>query len=183
MINEKDREAFAKAMRGVKRLQPVQVVVGSKRPPTKARKRRTTRTDLLTESLNAPDLINSIEQAGEEISFCRPELSQKVFRQLRKGRYTIEAEADLHGLTAPQAKLHLREFICESAKYELDCVRVIHGKGLGSGPGGPVLKSKVQQWLAQWNEVLAFVTALASDGGSGAIYVLLRRCRSHTMGE
>lgn len=173
MISEKDREVFAKAMRGVKRLQPVDVV-GSNRPPTNARKSRTTRTDLLTESLNAPDLINSIEQIGEEIAFCRSELSRKVFRQLRGGRYAIEAETDLHGLTVSQAKPHLREFICESAKYGLGCVHVIHGKGLSSGPGGPVLKGKVQQWLTQWDEVLAFVTALTRDGGSGAIYVLLR---------
>ena len=103
------------------------------------------------------------------------------FMVLRKGRFSIEAEADLHGLTVPQAKLHLREFICESVEYRLGCVRVIHGKGLGSGPGGPVLKGKVQCWLAQWDEVLAFVTALARDGGSGAVYVLLQRRRSPRM--
>jgi DNA-nicking Smr family endonuclease len=175
VTSEKDREAFAKAMQGVKRMQPVERALESKRPPAKVRNSRTAGVDLLTESLNAPNLMDSIEQLGEEIVFRRSKLPEKVFRQLRKGRFSIEAEADLHGLTVPQAKLHLREFICESVEYRLGCVRVIHGKGLGSGPGGPVLKGKVQRWLAQWDEVLAFVTALARDGGSGAVYVLLQR--------
>ena len=74
-----------------------------------------------------------------------------------------------------QAKLALRAFIDESMDRGIGCVRVIHGKGLGSGPGGPVLKMHVQGWLARWDEVLGFVTARARDGGSGAVYVLLRR--------
>lgn len=175
MTSEKDREAFAKAMQGVKRLQPVERAVTPKRPQAKPRSRLATRANVLTESLNAPDLSDSIEQLGEEIAFRRPGLTEKIFRQLRRGRFSIEAEADLHGLTVPEAKLLLREFICDSAEYGLGCVRVIHGKGLGSGPSGPVLKGNVQRWLSQWDEVLAFVTARARDGGSGAVYVLLRR--------
>ena len=174
MTSEKDREAFAKAMQGVKRLQPIERAAMPKRPQATARSGRTTRANLMAESLDAPDLTDSIEQLGEEIAFRRPGLPEKIFRQLRRGRFSIEAEADLHGLTVPEAKLLLRDFICESADYGLGCVRVIHGKGLGSGPGGPVLKGNVQRWLSQWDEVLAFVTALARDGGSGAVYVLLR---------
>ena len=175
MTSEKDQEAFAKAMRGVKRLRPVERAAEPKRPQATARNSRATRSQLLIESLNTPDLADAIEQLGEEIAFRRPGLPEKIFRRLRRGRFSIEAEADLHGLTVPEAKVQLREFICESTEYGLGCVRVIHGKGLGSGPGGPVLKGNVQRWLAQWDEVLAFVTALARDGGSGAVYVLLRR--------
>jgi len=175
VTSEKDREDFAKAMQGVKRLRPVERATEPKRPKPRARNSRTARAELLAESLSNPDLSDSIEQLGEEIAFRRPGLSEKIFRQLRRGRFSIEAEADLHGMTVPEARLLLREFISESTEYGLGCVRVIHGKGLGSGPGGPVLKGNVQRWLTQWDEVLAFVTALARDGGSGAVYVLLRR--------
>lgn len=175
MTDEKDEDSFARAMQGVKRLKPVERAAPPKRPRTRIRKKRSAGAELLSESLQAPELLDSIEQLGEEIAFRRPGLPEKVFRQLRRGRFSIEAEADLHGLTAPEAKVQLREFISESSEYGLGCVRVIHGKGLGSGPGGPVLKGNVQRWLTQWNEVLAFVTARARDGGSGAVYVLLRR--------
>jgi DNA-nicking Smr family endonuclease len=177
MASDEDRDAFSKAMKGVKPLQAVERATETRRPPAKAKNSRAGRRALMLESLQGP-LTNDadrIEQLGEEVAFRRPGLSERIFRQLRRGRFSIEAEADLHGLTVDEAKLVLREFICESADYGLGCVRVIHGKGLGSGPGGPVLKGNVQRWLAQWDEVLAFVTARVRDGGSGAVYVLLRR--------
>ncbi len=177
MTSDKDRDAFAKAMQGVKPLQQVERAVTAKRPQAKAHNSRAARAALLVESLHGPGdgTPDSIEQLGEEIAFRRPGLAEKTFRKLRRGRFSIEAEADLHGLTVNEAKLLLRDFICESAQLRLGCVRVIHGKGLGSGPGGPVLKGNVQRWLMQWDEVLAFVTARTRDGGSGAVYVLLRR--------
>ena len=177
MTSDKDRDAFAKAMQGVKPLQQVERAVTAKRPQAKAHNSRAARAALLVESLHGPGdgTPDSIEQLGEEIAFRRPGLAEKTFRKLRRGRFSIEAEADLHGLTVNQAKQLLRDFICESAQRGLGCIRVIHGKGLGSGPGGPVLKGNVQRWLMQWDEVLAFVTARARDGGSGAVYVLLRR--------
>ncbi len=177
MTNDDERDAFAKAMQGVKPLQKIERVLATKRPQAKAHNSRAAHAALLAESLRgpgegAPDMI---EQLGEEIAYRRPGLPEKIFRQLRRGRFSIEAETDLHGLTVNEAKLLLRDFIGESAQRRLGCVRVIHGKGLGSGPGGPVLKGNVQRWLMQWDEVLAFVTARVRDGGSGAIYVLLRR--------
>ena len=177
MTSDKDRDAFAKAMQGVKPLQQVERAVTAKRPQAKAHNSRAARAALLVESLHGPGdgTPDSIEQLGEEIAFRRPGLAEKTFRKLRRGRFSIEAEADLHGLTVNEAKLLLRDFICESAQLGLGCVRVIHGKGLGSGPGGPVLKGNVQRWLMQWDEILAFVTARMRDGGSGAVYVLLRR--------
>ncbi len=177
MTGDNDHDAFAKAMRGVKPLRQSDRAPTLKRPQAKARHSRAARRALLEESLNGPEHggPDAVEQLGEEIAFRRPGLPEKIFRKLRRGRFSIEAEADLHGLTVAQAKLLLREFISESALQRLGCVRVIHGKGLGSGPGGPVLKGNVQRWLMQWDEVLAFVTARTQDGGSGAVYVLLRR--------
>ncbi len=177
MTGDKEHDVFARAMQGVTPLRQSERAANSKRPQAKAQNSRAARAALLAESLNGPEQGSSdaVEQLGEEIAFRRPGLPEKIFRQLRRGRFSIEAEADLHGLTVVQAKSLLREFICESVQYRLGCVRVIHGKGLGSGPGGPVLKGNVQRWLMQWDEVLAFVTARTHHGGSGAVYVLLRR--------
>jgi DNA-nicking Smr family endonuclease len=76
-------------------------------------------------------------------------------------------------MTANEARTALKAFMAEVLLHNHRCVRIVHGKGLRSGPGGPVLKVKLNKWLPQWSEVLAFVTAPARDGGAGAVYVLL----------
>lgn len=96
-------------------------------------------------------------------------------RKLARGSYSVQGEIDLHGMTVPAAKAALRVFIDGSVRAGHSCVRVIHGKGLGSGSRGPILKGKVNSWLRRWNEVLAFVSTRQADGGTGAIYVLLRK--------
>jgi DNA-nicking Smr family endonuclease len=113
--------------------------------------------------------------AAEEIAFRRPGLSERTFRDLRRGRFSIEAEIDLHGLREGEAKSALHEFIDECVTRRHRSVLVIHGKGARSGPAGPVLKAGVQHWLAQWDAVLGYVSAARRHGGSGAVYVLLRR--------
>ena len=177
MMNDKDRDAFAKAMQGVKPLQRDERAAPPKKNRPNKRSANSAQSQVMSQILSTDGTVNpdEIEQLGEEIAFRRPSVPEKIFRQLRRGRFSVEAEADLHGLSVNEAKLLLREFICEAALDGLGCVRVVHGKGLRSGPGGPVLKGNVHRWLSQWDEVLAFVTALARDGGSGAVYVLLRR--------
>ena len=178
MTGGDDKETFARAMRGVRRLEHAERVSHRRSRPATAARARSARLEVLQESLHGPtDGPDALEQLGEEVSYRRPDLPERTFRQLRRGRFRIEDETDLHGLTAAQARIRLRAFIVESAACGLGCVRVIHGKGLRSGPRGPVLKTLVQRWLAQWEEVLAFVSARARDGGSGAVYVLLRRRR------
>jgi DNA-nicking Smr family endonuclease len=126
-----------------------------------------------TAAIEDSPIDDGLADSGE-IAFRRRGLAERNFRDLRRGRFRIEDEIDLHGLTRKQAKLSLREFIVECASRRLGCVRVIHGKGTRSGPAGPVLKPAVQRWLARWEEVLAYVSASAQDGGAGAIHVLLR---------
>ncbi len=173
-----DKEALTRAMRGVRRLKYEERASHRRSRPPTAAMTRTARQEVLRESLlGSDDGPDALEQLGEEMSYRRTSLPERTFRRLRRGRFRIEDETDLHGLTAAQARTHLREFIVESAARGHGCVRVIHGKGLRSGPRGPVLKTHVQRWLAQWDEVLAFVSARARDGGSGAVYVLLRRKR------
>jgi DNA-nicking Smr family endonuclease len=114
-------------------------------------------------------------ETGDKLVFQRPQVTRHVFRQLRRGRYPIQDEIDLHGMNAAEAHDMLTDFIAGCSAAGLKCVRVIHGKGLGSGPDGPVLKTRVNHWLRQWEQVLAFCSTQPQHGGTGAIYVLLRR--------
>ena len=143
-------------------------------PPPRARFARADERAALQESLtHGPGEVGL--ETGEELSFRRPHVPIKVLKDLRRGKYSIQNELDLHGLTADQARRILREFMTAVLLDGHRCVRIVHGKGLRSGPGGPVLKVKLNKWLTQWDQVLAFTTAPAKDGGTGAVYVLLAR--------
>ncbi len=143
-------------------------------PPARATFRRRDEGQVLRESLSISPESMELE-TGDELSYRRPGVSAAVFRNLRRGQLAIKAEIDLHGMTSDQARQELRTFLAESVNTRIQCVRVVHGKGLRSGPRGPVLKISVNRWLRQWDDVLAFVSAPARDGGTGAVYVLLRR--------
>ncbi|RDJ99450.1 Smr/MutS family protein [Paraburkholderia lacunae] len=110
----------------------------------------------------------------ETLSYCRPGVSQEVVRKLRRGDWIVQAQIDLHGMRREEAREALAEFIRESVKRGLRCLRVIHGKGLGSIGKEPVLKGKVRAWLVQKAEVIAFCQARPHDGGAGAVVVLLQ---------
>lgn len=110
----------------------------------------------------------------ETLSYCRPGVSQEVVRKLRRGDWIVQAQIDLHGMRREEAREALAEFIRESVKRGLRCLRVIHGKGLGSIGKEPVLKGKVRAWLVQKSEVIAFCQARPHDGGAGAVVVLLQ---------
>ncbi|HUW97268.1 MAG TPA: Smr/MutS family protein [Acidiferrobacter sp.] len=113
--------------------------------------------------------------AAEELLFLRSGISKEVMRRVKRGQIAIEDELDLHGLTVDQARLAFVEFLRAATDQGWRCVRIIHGKGLGSETRLPVLKGCVNAWLRQKTEVLAFCSARPADGGTGAVYVLLRR--------
>jgi DNA-nicking Smr family endonuclease len=110
----------------------------------------------------------------ESLFFCRPGVSHEVVRKLRRGDWVVQAQVDLHGMRREEAREAVAVFIRESVKRGLRCVRVIHGKGLGSIGKEPVLKGKVRAWLVQKAEVIAFAQARPHDGGAGAVLVLLQ---------
>lgn len=110
----------------------------------------------------------------DALSFRRPGVGTDVTRKLRRGAWSIQGEIDLHGLRREDAREALAGFIREAHRRGWRCVRVVHGKGLGSPGKTPVLKGKVQGWLIQKNEVMAFVQARADEGGAGALVVLLK---------
>ncbi len=114
-------------------------------------------------------------QPGDILSFCRPGIQKSVFGKLRRGEYKIQAELDLHGMNVAQAREAVVAFLLEVRQARMRCVRIIHGKGWRSDNQGPKLKANVNKWLRQRDEVLAFHSARPVDGGTGAVYVLIKR--------
>jgi len=174
-VTDEDREAFRKAMSGTKPLRADDRVPAVKpKPRPKARFRRADEDAVLIESLQ--DDIDTTEQGcGSALRFHRQHVGRRTLRKLARGGYSVQAEIDLHGMTLAEARPRLRDFIQTSAHQDRLCVRVVHGKGLGSGERGPVLKNAVNAWLRRWDTVLAFVSTRQIDGGTGAVYVLLQR--------
>lgn len=170
-MTDDDQRAFEEAMNGVRPLPPRERVAAPPAPPV-AQFARADARQVLVESLLPPE-DPALLDTGEEVAFRRPWVREDVLRRLRRGEFAVAAESDLHGLGRHAAHEALREFIAESVGRGLSCVRVIHGKGRGSGPCGPVLKHVVNHWLRRMDGVVAFATARPVDGGTGAVYVLL----------
>lgn len=126
--------------------------------------------EMFSEKFEAADL-----EMGDELHFFRPGVSKADFRKLRKGLVKIQRELDLHGMTVTMAREGLANFLFQCEFEGIRYVRIIHGKGRGSRDGQPVIKNKVNNWLRQRDEILAFCSARQNDGGTGAVYVLLRK--------
>lgn len=128
---------------------------------------------VLKQALSDDFDIDSLLETDDTLSFRRPEISAEVVNKLRRGHWALQGQIDLHGLRRDAAREALGQFVHDAARRGMRCVRVVHGKGNGSPGREPVLKARVRRWLVQKQEVLAFVQARASDGGSGALMVLL----------
>jgi DNA-nicking Smr family endonuclease len=129
---------------------------------------------VLHEAISDEFDASTLLEVDEAMSFRRPGVGIDVARKLRRGHWSIQSEIDLHGLRREAAREALAAFLREALRQGQRCVRVVHGKGLGSPGKTPVLKGKVHGWLVQKNEVLAFVQARADEGGAGAVVVLLK---------
>ena len=129
---------------------------------------------VLHEAISDEFDTGTLLDVDDALSFRRPGIGLDVTRRLRKGDWSIQGEIDLHGLRREEAREALATFVREAHRRGWRCVRVVHGKGLGSPGRTPVLKSKVQSWLVQKTEVLAFVQARGDEGGAGALVVLLK---------
>ena len=132
----------------------------------------------LQEAISDEVDVSSLLDTNERLSFRRPGVGPDVTQKLRRGKWTIQRHLDLHGLRSDEARETLASFIRESHKQGIRCVRVVHGKGLGSPGKAPVLKDKVHRWLVQKAEVVAFVQAQPAHGGAGALVVLLQPVRA-----
>ena len=133
---------------------------------------------VLIEAISDEFDVGTLLDVDDLLSFRRPGIGPDVTRKLRRGDWSIQRQLDLHGLRRDEARERLSFFIREAHKQGIRCVRVVHGKGLGSPGKAPVLKSRVHSWLVQKQEVLAFVQAKPADGGGGALVVLLMASRA-----
>ena len=132
---------------------------------------------VLKEALSDEFDVSTLLETDEHLSFRRPGIGTDVTHKLRRGDWSIQRQLDLHGMRRDDAREALGHFIRQAHKHGIRCVRVVHGKGLGSPGKAPVLKNRVHSWLVQKNEVLAFVQAKPADGGGGALVVLLMAWR------
>jgi DNA-nicking Smr family endonuclease len=170
-----DSETFRAAVRDVTPLTQTPLADGLAKPKPRARRLRNDAAPPAA-GLPAADAISTADvvTGGEALSFQRAGVRTQVMRRLRRGLYPIDDELDLHGLSQSAARDELADFIARSRDRGCRCVRIIHGKGYRSGARGPVLKTAVSFWLRLHLEVMAFVSARPIDGGTGAVYVLLR---------
>ncbi len=153
---------------------PPRVIPDAPKPQPIARQRIADDAAVLQESLSDEFSIDTLLETDESLSFARPGIGPDVMKKLRGGGWVTQDQLDLHGLRVDQAREAVAAFVRDATKRGVRCVRIIHGKGLGSLDKKPVLKNKVRNWLVQKEEVIAFCQARAADGGSGALMVLLR---------
>ena len=144
------------------------------RPAPIPRQRLRDEAAVMIEAISDEFDVESLLETDDSLSFRRRGIGPEVVRKLRRGVWAIQAQLDLHGLRRDEARERLSTFLREAHHAGLRCVRVVHGKGHGSPGREPVLKAKVRSWLVQKNEVVAFAQARASDGGNGALMVLLQ---------
>ena len=138
------------------------------------RQRQLDEAAALASSLSDDFDITTLLDTDDTLSYRRPGVGADVLGRLRRGHWSIQGQLDLHGLRRDAARDALTAFVRQAERDGLRCVRVVHGKGNGSPGREPVLKDKVKRWLVQKNQVIAFTQASASDGGHGALLVLLR---------
>lgn len=169
-----DHRIFREAMSGVSPLKHDKVQHDSSKPKAKRIEPDEKENNEIHDPLSDQLHIEEVD-TEETLSFCRAGIQKKVFRKLRSGSYHISDELDLHGATVKQAKKILLYYLQHAVQYENHCIRIIHGKGHRSGNNKPVLKTYVNHWLSEHERVLAFHSARPRDGGTGAVYVLLKR--------
>ena len=173
-LAEQERRVFELTVGPVTPLRHVDRVLHDREQPEPIpRQREADERAVLLQALSDEIDVDTLLDTDESLSFRREGIGIEVVRKLRRGHWSLQAQLDLHGLRRDGAREALGLFIHESARRGLRCVRVVHGKGHGSPGREPVLKARVRRWLVQKNEVLAFVQARASDGGAGALMVLL----------
>lgn len=171
---ERQRRLFADTVGAVTALPTPNLAPPSLAPPTpEPRQRLLDEQAALREALSDEVDVETLLLTDDGLSFRRARVGPDVVTKLRRGHWSIQAQIDLHGLRREEARDQLAAFVRSAAQRGHRCVRVVHGKGLGSPGRQPVLKGKTQRWLAQCAEVIAFAQASGPQGGAGALIVLL----------
>jgi len=180
-IPPEESELLRAALADVRPLPPLNraALIRPKPQPVAAQRLRDEQ-EVLRDTLSDHPAWEQNLETGEELLFKRDGLSQEHIRKLRRGHWKIQDHLDLHGHTAIEARTLTAAFLARAVRNGLRCVRIVHGKGLSSPNREPVLKKKLSGWLAQRDEVLAYCQAPQTEGGGGAVLVLLRGSRNST---
>jgi DNA-nicking Smr family endonuclease len=167
--------AFHAAVDGAIPLRPPErVSFEPPKPSPHPRQRELDEAAAISESLHGPFEIDDLLAIGDADSFLRTGLPRSVLRDLRRGRWSIRNHTDLHGLNRHEAHEEVARFLAESCTAGKRCIRIVHGRGHGSPGREGILRQLVKSWLARRKDVLAFCHAPSSDGGEGALWVLLK---------
>ena len=181
--DKRDDEVFAEEMRGVAQLAPDprgRVLGGAAPPPSAPRRRQDDESEAYAVLADLVDGVGAfdITATDEYVEGLGPGIDKRLLRKLRAGDYAVQAHLDLHGLTTDEARVDVEKFLVAARADGRRCVLIIHGRGHNSKEGVPVLKERLKVWLTRGrigHGVLAFCSARPSDGGAGAVYVLLRK--------
>lgn len=181
--DDDDAELFRAAIGPVRRLRDTAPPPAAPKPRPRARMAERDEAQAREQFRHALD--ESLLDAGDALSYRRDEVSPRLLQKLKRGEISIQEELDLHGADTREAEQLLRAFLHDARQHGVGCVRVIHGKGLHgaasiASSGMPVLKNLVDRMLRQRADILAFHSAPPTQGGTGAVLVLLapRRLRS-----
>lgn len=172
-IDDDDIALFRDAVGTVRRLERDRVSPASRRRRAVPLQRQIDDQAVMDELANAPFDFSTLEN-GDELQWLKPGLRPRILTRLRRGHWRIQDEIDLHQMTVKAASASVRTFLGEAERDGLSCVKIIHGKGLRSGPAGPRLKQMTARILSRRDRVIAFASAPPHDGGTGAVYVLLK---------
>jgi DNA-nicking Smr family endonuclease len=173
-ISKQDIELFRQAIGDVDKIEYDGIELVSPKPAPVPNQRIISERIALDQMANDPFDLPDVE-IGDELYFKRDGVQQQILRKLRRGQFAIESELDLHGMTVSIAKKELDNFLSFCQSTNRRCVRIIHGKGHGSANKIPVLKNKLNKWLQRYDTILAFCSAPSHDGGTGAVYVLIKK--------
>ncbi|MSP85877.1 MAG: DNA mismatch repair protein MutS [Methylotenera sp.] len=173
--NLSDVDIFSQAVKDVRPLaNDDRAVLPVKKPKPIPKKFIRDEQQALVDSLSDYYIPAYDLETDEEMLYLRDGHSPDILSKLRKGKWVVQANIDLHGLVSDEARLYVSTFISDCKKRGVRCVRIVHGKGLGSHNREPILKQKLRGWLMQKDEVIAYAEAKKQDGGSGAVIVLLK---------
>lgn len=174
-IPPEDLDAFRAEVQDVTPARPLnRVEIEKPKPRPVAAQRHADDRQVMADLLTDAGGWDDFNETGNAESHLREGLPRDILRKLKRGHWTVQADLDLHGYGMDDARDALSRFLAGARKHGLRCVKVVHGKGLRSAPGAPILRGKVRKSLTLREDVLAYCDAPPADGGSGAVIILLR---------
>lgn len=176
-VSEEDAALFRQAIGPVRAIEAPPAAPLPPRPVARARQHELDEREALQTSRFEP-FAGDAATLGDGLAYRRDGISERIWRRLRRGQFALQDEIDLHQMDAATAERSLRGFLLDARSRDRLCLRIIHGKGLHSKAGAPVLKNLVEALLRRRAEVLAYVSAPPAMGGTGALLVLLSRRRA-----